>query len=157
MLYLCRAAIDQALGRRHARVEPEDLGAAERQYSLFAFESAAVEAQQRLPNIEDVLLEFAGAPTELTRTQLVDLFRVAGVEDAEYDPTLSVLLDVSFLGLLPPDGPAFPESPREKQLATVLAKRLADRADVEMRYVIHPAFWSYLEMERGDHVLNLGV
>ena len=156
VLYLCRAAIDQALGRRHARVEPDDLGAAERQYSLFAFESAAVEAQQRLPNVEDVLLEFAGAPTELTLTQLADLFRAAGLGDSQYEDAIDVLLDVNFLGPLTADGPAYPESPRAKQLASVLAKRFARTSGAEPKYVVHPAFWTYLEMERGN-VLNLGV
>ena len=157
LLYLCRAAIDQALGRHHARVEPEDLGAAERQYSLFAFESAAVEAQQRIPKVEDVLLEFAGAPTHLAMPQLRDLFRAAHLSDDHHEATRNALLDVGFLGFLTPDGPVFPESPREQQRAAILARRLADRAQGDVAYVVHPAFWAYLELERGDRVLNLGL
>lgn len=157
LLYLCRAAIDQALGNHHARVEVQDLGAAERQYSLFAFESAAVEAQQRIPNVEDVLLEFAGVSTHLAVSQLRDLFRAAGLSDEEHDRTRDALLDVGFLGFLTPEGSAFPDSPREQRRAAILARRLAAREHGDVTYVVHPAFWSYLELERGDKVLSLGL
>jgi hypothetical protein len=157
VLYLCRAAIDQAVGRRHARVEPDDLGSAERQYSLFAFEAAAVEAQQRVRNIEDVLLEFAGASTELAQGHLADLLRSAGVDAEGAELVLDALMDVSFLGFLTSDGPLYPDSPREKQLARILARRFAQKSGAELRYVVHPAFWAYLEMERGDHLMSLGV
>jgi hypothetical protein len=162
VLYLCRAAIDQAVARRHPKVEPDDLATAERQYSLFAFEAAAVESQQRMDQADDVLLEFAGAPTRLTTTQLNDLLSAAGVSEAACDRTVDALRDVSFLGLLTrgnsgPGAAIYTDSPREKQRADVLARRLASGGNGQITYEVHPAFWAYLEMQRGDRTLNLGV
>lgn len=158
VLYLCRAAIDQAVSRRHTRVAVDDLRAAERQYSLFAFEAASVESQQRIAGADTLLLEFAGAPTRLTASQLGDVFRAAGVPPEAHESTTSVLRDVSFVGLVTGDGSvSYTDSPREKQLADVLARRLAHERRREVEYVVHPAFWAYLEMELSDRTLNLGV
>ncbi len=157
-LYLCRAAIDQAVAHRHARVEREDLAVAERQYSLFAFEAAAVESYQRVKNIDDVLLEFAGAPTRLSATQLDDVLSASGTGREHRSAVVDALRDVSFLGLVTGDSTAvYTDSPREKQRADVLARRQASRHSEELTYAVHPAFWAYLEMERGDRTLNLGV
>ena len=158
VLYLCRAAIDQAVSRRHARVEVGDLRAAERQYSLFAFEAASVESQQRVAAADALLLEFAGAPTQLTASQLSDLFGAAGVAPEAHQSVIAVLRDVSFLGLVTGDGSvSYTDSPRDKQLADVLARRLAHEGRQEVEYQVHPAFWAYLEMELSDRTLNLGV
>jgi hypothetical protein len=158
VLYLCRAAIDHAVSSRHTRVENDDLAAAERQYSLFAFEAAAVESQQRIEGVDDILLEFAGAPTQITSAGLADTLRSAGVADDAHADVVSVLRDVSFLGLLTGDGSvSYTDSPREKQRADVLARRLAASSGDGLTYVIHPAFWAYLEMERSDRTPNLGL
>lgn len=158
VLYLCRAAIDQAVARRHTRVEQEDLRAAEVQYSLFAFEAAAVEGQARVPRIDDVLLEFAGAPTRLSEAQLEQILLTADIECVDHGGVVDVLRDLSFLGLVTADGQvSFTDSPREKQRADILARRLATNEGDDVRYQVHPAFWAYLEMEHSDRILNFGV
>jgi hypothetical protein len=161
VLFLCRAAIDQAVAHKHARVEEQDLAVAERQYSLFAFEAAAVETQQRIERADDVLLEFAGASTQLTATQLRDLLRAGGISEDAQRETIDALRDVSFLGLRTGRGAnqasVYTDSPREKQRADVLARRLASADDGEITYVVHPAFWAYLEMQRSDRTPSLGV
>jgi hypothetical protein len=158
VLFLCRAAIDHAVSNHHVRVEDDDLAAAERQYSLFAFEAAAVESQQRVERVDEILLEFAGAPTELTAEALTDTLRAAQIPDEEHDRVIDVLRDVSFLGLKTGEGAAsYTDSPREKQRADVLARRLAAGSDGGVTYVVHPAFWAYLEMERSDRTLHLDL
>jgi len=158
VLYLCKAAIDQAVARHHARVEQDDLVAAERQYSLFAFEAAAVEGQSRIADIDNVLLEFAGVTADLEMSQLQEVLRAGGIDAGDFDGVIDALRDLSFLGLHTADGTVmFTDSPREKQRADVLARRLAKKADTEVRYGIHPAFWAYLEMERGAVTLSLGL
>lgn len=114
VLYLCRAAIDQAVAHHHTRVEPGDLAVAERQYSLFAFEAAAVESFQRVDRIDDVLLEFAGASTRLSATQLADVLAAAGVESADHGAVIDALRDVSFLGLVTGDETAVYTDPRAR-------------------------------------------
>jgi hypothetical protein len=39
----------------------------------------------------------------------------------------------------------------------VLAQRAAEKDGTEVRYSVHPAFWSYLEMETGERTLPLSV
>lgn len=158
VLYLCRAAIDHAVSAKHVRVEPDDLHAAERQYSLFAFEAAAVESQQRISRVDEILLEFAGAPTALTEEGLKDTLRAGHVASEDVSQVIDVLRDVSFLGLVTGDGSvSYTDSPREKQRADVLARRLAQSSGQGLQYVVHPAFWAYLELERSDRTPRLGV
>jgi uncharacterized membrane-anchored protein len=145
---------------RHPRVEPQDLVRAEQQYSLFAFEAAAVEGQARVPNIDNVLLEFAGSRTTLSDPELRDVLRAGGVtdEDSSLNSVVDVLRDISFLGLATYEGQAiFTDSPREKQRADVLSRRLANKEGAPVTYQVHPAFWAYLEMERQDQALSFGL
>ncbi len=158
LLYLCRAAIDQAVTSRHAVVEEVDLVAAERQYSLFAFEAVAVECQQRFANSEIVLLEFAGAPTHLTLVQLEAILSSGGVATGDQGDVIDALRDVGFLGVITSSGPAvFTDTPREKQKANVLARKRGSDDDDDARYEIHRAYWAYLELEHSWRTLNLGV
>lgn len=158
LLYLTRAAIDQAVGRRHPRVEEDDLIAAELEYSLFAFEAALVEGQQRLDGIEDVLLEFAGAPARLGEADLHELLKSAGVESHHFDHATEILRDLSFLGtVVGPNESVFTDSPREKQRAEVLLRKRRRQGESLPAYQVHPAFWAYLDLEEDENRLSLQV
>jgi hypothetical protein len=158
LLYLCRAAIDRALTARHSRVEPDDLLAAERQYSLFAFEAVAVECQQRFAKSEAVLLEFAGVPTSLTDAQLSDVLAAAEVPAGDHQAVTDALRDVGFLGIVTGDsGASFAEAERDKQKADVLSRRRGGGTSGERRFEIRRAYWAYLELEKSSRTLNLGV
>jgi hypothetical protein len=157
VLYLMKAAIDHAVGLRHPQVETSDLKAAEREYSLFAFEAALVEGHERVPAIEHVLLAFSGAPTELTKEQVAEARRSAGIGDEDVDRVTDVLQQLSFLGVVVGEGKVmFPDSARDMQKAAVLAKRGSSGSD-EGRYGTHPAFWSYLEMDAERRTISLDV
>jgi hypothetical protein len=158
VLFLCRAAIDHAVAARHARIEEQDLTAARGQYSLFAFESAAVESQLRISRADDVLLEFAGAPTTLVADQLAGLLDAAGVAPEEHPAVLDALRDVSFLGIKTGEtGAVFADVAREKQRADILARKWAKQTKGTVAYEVHPAFWAYLEMERAERNPTLAV
>jgi len=158
VLYLTRAAIDQAVGKRHPRVEEEDLIAAELEYSLFAFEAALVEGYQRIARIDDVLLEFAGAPSQLTEGHLLEVLRSAKVSDEDTKHVIDVLRDLSFLGTLGSrDGAVFSDSPRDKQRADVLTRKRRNADEALPTYEIHPAFWSYLDIVYDEDSISLGI
>jgi hypothetical protein len=158
VLYLTRAAIDQAVGKRHPRVEEQDLRAAELEYSLFAFEAALVEGFQRVPRIDDVLLEFAGAPAKLTEGHLREILRTAKSPDGEIDHVIDVLRDLSFVGTLGgSEGAIFTDSPREKSRADVLLRKRRKDDEAVPVYEIHPAFRAYLDIERDIASLSLGI
>jgi hypothetical protein len=158
VLYLTRAAIDQAVGHRHPRVEEDDLLAAELEYSLFAFEAALVEGQQRVSQIEDVLLEFAGAPTSLTDRHLCELLRMVGIEEDNFSHVTDVLRDLSFLGaVVGPNEAVFTDSPREQQRANVLTKKRRMTDESLPSFQVHPAFWAYLDLDQDQQALSLEV
>ena len=158
ILYLTRAAIDRAVGGRHARVEERDLLAAELDYSRFAFGAALVEGQQRLPRIEAILIEFAGAPSRLNDAQLKATLQAAGVEGAEVDRTIDVLRDLSFLGtVVGADESVYTDVPRDKQLAEVRSRRRLREDSSLPAYSVHPAFWAYLDLERDDGRISMQI
>lgn len=158
VLYLLRAAIDQAVGHRHARVETADLLAAEREYSLFAFEAALVEGQQRVEEIEEVLLQFAGAPRLMTLDQVETNLQAAGIPQGEWQSVTGVLQDLSFLGIRLPGGDIrFTSTPREKRKAAVISKRATTSKAAGLNYGIHRAFGAYLELSTGEETLPLPV
>jgi hypothetical protein len=156
VLYLTRAAIDQAVSRRHPVVQEADLLSAELEYSRFAFSAALVEGQQRVPRIEDILIEFAGAPVRLNDDQLTATLEAAGIDRSETARTIEVLRDLSFLGIVVgPDECVYTDVPRDKQLAEVRSKRQRKKDESLPAYSVHPAFWAYLELEREDGRISL--
>jgi hypothetical protein len=158
ILYLLKAAIDHAVGLRHPQVETEDLKAAEREYSVFAFEAALVEGHERVPAIEDVLLAFAGASTDLSAEEVTETLTGAGIKINEMRRVIEVLEQLSFLGVIVGDGKVvFPDSGRDMRKAEILAKRVGSKTTESTRYGTHPAFWAYLEMDDDNRVLSLDV
>jgi hypothetical protein len=157
VLYLLRSAIDHAVGNRHPRVQVDDLLAAERDYSLFAFEAALVEGQQRVALIEEVLLQFAGAPRLLSEEHVGQVLEQAGVPEEDVAQVIGVLQDLSFLGLQVKNrGIRFASSSREKRKAAVLAQRAQGGEGLEtIHYGIHPAFGAYLELSSEGETLPL--
>ncbi|MFL5832540.1 MAG: P-loop ATPase, Sll1717 family [Solirubrobacterales bacterium] len=155
VLYLLRSAIGHAVGNRNPRVEVGDLLAAERDYSLFAFEAALVEGQQRVASIEEVLLQFAGAPRVMSEKHVEQTLLGAGVSAGEISNVIGVLQDLSFLGLQVHEGNVrFTSSPREKKKAAILAKR-SQGDNAEVQYGMHPAFSSYLEISSDGATLPM--
>ena len=158
ILYLLNAAIDHAVGLRHPRVEIEDLKAAEREYSMFAFEAALVEGHERVPAIEDVLLAFAGASADLSTDEVDEILGGAGIAPDDVKRVVEVLQQLSFLGVTVGDGKVvFPDSGRDLRKAEILAKRAGTGSAKAARYGTHPAFWSYLEMDADRRALSLEV
>jgi hypothetical protein len=158
ILYLLKAAIDHAVGLRHPKVEAKDLKAAGREYSVFAFEAALVEGHERIPAIEDVLLAFAGASTDLSTEEVGENLVGAGIASNKVGRVIEVLQQLSFLGVIVGDGKVvFPDSARDMRKAEILAKRAGAGTTEPTRYGTHPAFWSYLEMDADHRALSLDV
>jgi hypothetical protein len=158
ILYLLKAAIDHAVGLRHPQVEAEDLKAAEREYSVFAFEAALVEGHERVPAIEDVLIAFAGASTDLSREEVAETLAGVGIGSGATGRVIEVLQQLNFLGVIVGDSKVvFPDSGRDMRKAEILAKRTGSKPDESTRYGTHPAFWSYLEMDADNRALSLDV
>lgn len=148
IVYLCNAALETAAARRHAKVEATDLRDAVAQYSEFAFDAITVEGAQRVARIDDVLLEFAGGPSELGIDELHATIAQTGVHGIEPPQIVSVLRELGFLGIRMAGGPiTFVETPREQKKAEVLQRRAAKSSSRPVSYAIHPAFRPFLEID----------
>lgn len=147
LIYLCSAAIAAAVNRRSSIVEEEDIVKAETLYSQFALESLHVEKGVSIPQLEEILYEFAGGPAVVERAQLAQYVRGAGMGDAAVDEVIEHLYAASFLGLeIREDAFAFADDLRRPGLADALARRLAAESPVGPRFQVHPAFRPYLEI-----------
>jgi hypothetical protein len=154
VLYITRAAIDRAVARRHVRVEEEDVLEAERLYSQWAFEALRVEADIDVPSLDDLLLEFAGAPATLTKGEIQEIIEKSGTGGPPQS-VLEQLRGAGFLGVETQPGEfTFTDEPRERQKADVLAERLASARADAVRYRVHRAFWSYLEIAEQRSLLH---
>jgi hypothetical protein len=78
VIYFARAAIDLAVTRRQGRVEEDDVLKAEHIYSQFAFEAMRVETDIKGTDVEELLLQFAGATPVLEEDQVGKFIAAAG-------------------------------------------------------------------------------
>ena len=148
LLYLANAAITNAVNRRHNRVESSDLRDARNSYSTYAVESVLVEGEQDMPQLDNVLYEFAGAPVVIEGEEALKRIRsglpkrhaAAAAADA-----LTYLLQLSFLGVeTRPGNPTFADNPQDLTRALAIAQSRADGGP--LRYHVHPAFAPYLDI-----------
>ena len=147
LVYYCNAAVARAVDRGHDLVEPDDFLLARDTYSQYAYEALLVENGVTIPQMEDVLLSFIGAPSIATLADRTDLIvRYGGFTSDQVPPLITKLISMSFLGVeTAPDGFTFPEIGTEMTLALAKAAR-AEPDPAKQRLKIHPAFEPFLEI-----------
>lgn len=147
IIFLVKAAATIAINRRHRRIEAKDVIDAEREYSQYAVDSIRVENETTLPEIETILLEFAGQPATLDGSAVNRLIERAGVSGSRCDEVVAQLLSVTFLGVeVSPGYFAYSDDPRDLQKNAVLAARLAEKNGRDVQYRINTPFHAYLEV-----------
>lgn len=152
MVYVCKEAVSAAVNKNHARVNEDDLRDAIRQYSRFAVDAMLVESAMDA-RMEAVVYEFVGAPPTMTEADVLSLMSKAGIPAGDRLGVLARLRSLSFLGLEYRDGEFdFSDDPKERQPLEVLADRLAAERASGRRYRVHPAFRSFLEIDRGPDI-----
>ena len=147
IIFFVNAAVTTAINGRHPRIEEEDILAAEKEYSQYAFESVNVENTLPDINLEDVLYEFAGMSAVLTRSEVLDTLQEAGISDEEkIEQMIGVLHDLTFLGMeVEEDTFVFSDAPEESRKNKTRARRFARKKGQEERFQIHRAFQAFLE------------
>jgi hypothetical protein len=146
IVYFCNLAVARALDRRHGQVEEGDIISAEEGYSQYAYEGILVENGVTIPEMENALLSFLGAPQVRTRTEIQTALTEAGGSKSAPQQIIEKLISMSFLGLeVRPSVFEFPEvgSPTKKALA--LAKKVS-ASEGSQRLAVHRAFHSFLEI-----------
>ena len=146
IIYLVNAAVTTAINRRHPRIEAEDILTAAKQYSLYVFESVNIENTLPDTNLENVLFEFVGMRSTLTKNEIVKVLLSAGISNEMIESMIDVLQDLTFLGLeIEEEEFAFSYSPEESQKNRKLAWRFAVEKGHKERFRIHKAFQAFLE------------
>jgi hypothetical protein len=152
LVYLCNAAITNAVNRGHKRVEEADLLSAEEDYSHFALDSIVVEGEVTVPRIEDILYEFVGADAMLSESDVRSRIDATRLSDQRTSAIIEFLTQVAFIGpQVGPNAYEFLESLEDNRRLDALARRsAADRGRTGRSYIVHPAFWAYLEIEQPE-------
>lgn len=148
MVYLCNAAVMSAVNGRHEIVEEDDILSAEMNYSHFAYEALLVENGITVKQLDSVLLEFMASDSILPASAVKVNLSVAGISSDEIDYVIQRLRAVSFLGVEVAQGRfEYVEGDADSRRLDVLARKYSHRTGEELRYSIHPAYRSYLEVQ----------
>lgn len=147
IIYFCNAAVTNAVNAKHGRVEVDDLESAARYYSAFALEALLVENGLTIPEMEDVLFEFAGGASTLSPDEVREAIGRTGLNPSMVDQAITRLWEMSFLGWeIQPDEFAFAEDVDDGRKVHALVRRLEREQGVPARLRVHDAFRPYLEL-----------
>lgn len=151
LVYMCNSALAIAGNRLNKIVQPDDLREAERVYSKFAFDVLLVENSGEFGSMQAILYGFLGESAVMDARAVAAALTSAGMPTDDHPRIVGYLRSLAFLGVeVRPDEFDFAEDPRDRERANALAARFATRTATEIRYAIHPAFRSYLEVSDVD-------
>lgn len=147
LLFLVNAAITNAVNRRHQQVGAEDLKDAVLQYSRYAVDSVIVEGEQDVPELEQVLYEFAAAPRFMHEDDvLVRIGRAVPKKD-DASAVLEHLRALSVVGIEIGGGEFdFSEDGKARARANAIARNRSRDSGRPLRLTVHPAFRPFLEI-----------
>ncbi|MFD5310564.1 P-loop ATPase, Sll1717 family [Streptomyces ardesiacus] len=151
LVYFCKAAVQNAANARHSVVDESDIHEAEKTYSAFAVDALLVEYGSTIEHLEDVIYEFTGSEDTMSRSTVLELISdgLNGGDGRAAEECLEDLLKISFLGIEVRDGEIwYPERADQLRKAKILARKTSRREKREERYQIHPAYRSFLVVER---------
>jgi hypothetical protein len=146
IIFLCSAAIASAVNRRATRVEAEDFKRGEALYSQNALEALQVENGLSIQELEGVMYEFAGSKPAVGHAQVQAAVVAAGLPAARTSEVVELLTSLSFLGQeVAPGRFEFTFEPDLSLVYDVMARHQG--ASENRRFLIHPAFRAYLEIQ----------
>ncbi len=146
IIYWCKAALAAAINHGHTRIEEDDVLAGESQYSQHVFQSLVTEVSSRISKSEDLLHEFAGLPTIVTKDDVKQCLERAGVCETELGSVIDALCATGFLGLETGQSRFdFLYENGRKPVLQSLARKMAETQGIE-RFAIHSSYHSYLEI-----------
>lgn len=146
-IYFVREAIAQAVNRGHAKVQSDDIIAASREYSQYAFDALLVEDDPRSSKLEGVLYEFAGAPQVLSLGEVEKRIAAAGVEMDRAERYFDMLLDTNFLGIANAAGKfEYPIDESRRKTFQRVAKQIAINRGITQTFEVNKVFWPILQI-----------
>ena len=147
LIFLVKASLEFAVNRGHGRIEETDLLSAQLEYSRFALNSVLAEATPRIPEIDDLLLEFASGREVVDGEDIKVAMRRAGISEVRIVEVIDLLVELTFLGPETSFG-RFDFINDEDSLSKtrVMARKLSEESGLPARYRINPAFHAFLEI-----------
>ena len=156
IVYLVKAAVSNAVNRKHDRVEQKDILDAELQYSQYAWDSILVENNSVISGMDQVLLEFVGEKSILTESAVRKCVSSAGIDPEQVDHVISQLVGLTFLGVEVGAGKfAYADEKKERQKNRQLASKFATAFGTEPRYEVNAPFRTYLELNETESSARL--
>lgn len=147
LIYFVKASINTAVNRRHPIVTDSDILDAEKQYSQFAIDSILVENGITISRLESVLYEFLGLESELESQRVHQIVHSAEISDDKIQHVVEHLCALTFLGIeVKQDEFRYSDEQSDLQKNFILARHLAETRGGAVRYRVHPAFRTFLEI-----------
>lgn len=147
IIYLFRAALQEAVNRGHSKVEEADFLSSEFKYSQYVLESVLAENGNRVADLESLLYEFAGCSEIISKKEIEEI--VTRNNFGEVSDIIDILCELTFLGLETNPGKfEFINEQRSKKIVYRLADKTVQISETkEQRFKIHKAFHSYLDIK----------
>ena len=147
LIFLVKASLEFAVNRGHGRIEETDLLSAQLEYSRFALNSVLAEATPRIPEVDDLLLEFASGREIVDGEDIKVARRRAGISEIRIAEIIDLLIELTFLGPETSFGRFDFINDEDSLMKTrVMARKLSEEAVHPTRYRINPAFHAFLEI-----------
>jgi hypothetical protein len=143
LLQFLRGAVDVAINRGNSRITQDDLLYAERRYSEDMLLATSFEISDTNADLEDILFAFEGAPVQMHVDEVADrMCQVTGLDNERAQAAVEVLVWFGFLGVVATGSQVRYSYNTPGNLGRLLYPVRSGTADL----VIHPAFWSTLEV-----------
>ncbi|MEB2281100.1 hypothetical protein LAV73_14020 [Lysinibacillus xylanilyticus] len=147
IVFLFKAALQEAVNKGHSKVESEDFRSAEYTYSEYALQSLFPENGGRVKDLESILYEFAGESSIINQEELEHCLMKNSKQNIR--ELIKILCEMTFIGQEIQEGKfEYYSEKRSTQITDKLAQRLSERKSSSKRYQINPAFHAYLEIEK---------
>ena len=148
LIYLSRAAIELAINRHHTIVKEEDILNAQKKYSQYLLESLLVENSIQIDVLESFFYEFVGATEIVNSDFVINAMKNCKIEEDKLDFVLDLLCDLTFFGREVEEGRfIFSYSEDEKEKLKAMARKKLEKCKTKkMKFRIHNAFHTYLEI-----------
>ncbi len=147
LIFLVKAALEFAVNRGHGRIEEVDLLSAQLEYSRFALNSVVAEGAPRIPEIDDLLLEFSRASEIVNREDIRVAMRRAGISEIRLAEVVDLLTELTFLG--PETAPGrfdFINDEDSLMKTMVMARNLTEESGRPSSFRVNPPFHAFLEI-----------
>jgi hypothetical protein len=150
IIALCKMAKENAINRRHTRVEEDDLLDALKNYSAQAIETLEVEGKSFNPKFQDLIYEFIGSSEVLSNNKILDAIKNCGICEEKFDEIVDLLCYLTFLGReVNPNHFEYQYNDSNEKKIKTMARKTADNSnDGIARFKIHKAYHKFLEISQ---------